>query len=255
MRLVPPDMKFPDMRLLRLAGDRTTRVEVDLFKQHFTTQCLLRLGIGASEVMLFAHLFIDAEYEMKHEIAPLGYPLDDLEILLLDDDFNEINNAGECGEIAVRSPYLSVGYWKNPALTRERFRDDAHDGNKRIYLTRDIGYRDAEGILHHAGRKDSRVKIYGKMYLISDVEQALLGINGITEAIVVPFDSGERGTELAAFVVTDTGEGDVSAIRKQLAEKVVAEVRPRRITILEAMPLQPNNKINRLQLRNMAESA
>jgi acyl-coenzyme A synthetase/AMP-(fatty) acid ligase len=254
MAAVPQETRFPDMRMLRLAGDRTTRAELALFRKHFMKPCLLRIGLGASEVLMFAHFFIDTEYQMAGEIAPVGYALEDLELLLLDDDWNEIKAAGEYGEIAVRSQYLSVGYWKNPALTQERFIADGLDHDKRIYLSRDIGYRDEQGRLHHAGRKDARVKIYGKMYLITDVEEALLGISQVKEAVVVPFDSGARGTELAAYIVTENGYCDVAAIKQQLAVKVAAEIRPRTITILDAMPLQANNKINRLQLKDRAGS-
>ena len=254
MGSVTEEATFPDMRMIRLAGDRTTRVDVELFKKHFPENCLLRVGLGASEVLMFAHFFIDTEYQMTGEIAPAGYPLEDIELLLLDDDWNEIKNAGEYGEIAVISKYLSVGYWRNPALTNARFIPDGYDKEKRIYLSSDIGYWDEQGRLHHAGRKDSRVKIYGKMYLISDVEEALLGIRQVNEAVVVPFDSGLRGTELAAYIVTENGYRDLAAIRLQLAAKVVAEIRPRTITILEAMPLHSNNKINRLQLRSLAGS-
>jgi amino acid adenylation domain-containing protein len=252
MGVQAPNTIFPAMRMIRLAGDRTTRIDVDLFQKHFPKTCLLRVGLGASEILLFAHLFIDTEYAMTGEVVPVGHPLEDVELMLLDDDLREVDQAGEYGEIAVRSRYLSVGYWKNPQLTNERFLPDISDVSKRIYLSRDIGYRDEQGLLHHVGRKDARVKIYGKMVLISDVEEALLSIAGVKEAVVVPFDSGERGTELTAWLVTEADCRDLAAIRQQLAAKIPAEIRPGTITILDALPLQSNNKINRLQLKNLA---
>lgn len=248
MALAGTDQKFPAMRMLRLAGDRTTRIDVELFKQHFLDHCLLRVGLGASEVLMFAHFYIDTSYAMAGEVAPVGYALEDLELLLLDDEGNPVPQ-GECGEIAVRSPYLSVGYWKNPTLAAERFPPDPEGSNGRLYLSRDIGYFDAQGRLHHVGRKDSRLKLYGKMVLISDVEEALLAITGIKEAVVVPFDSGKLGTELAAFITT-SAPLDVAAIRQQLASKLAADLLPRKILLLDQLPLQPNNKINRLQLKS-----
>jgi acyl-coenzyme A synthetase/AMP-(fatty) acid ligase len=250
MALAKPDQTFPAMRLLRLAGDRTTRIDVELFKQHFLDHCLLRVGLGASEVLMFAHFYIDRSYEMEGEVAPVGYELEDLELLLLDDDGNRVPPGGY-GEIAVRSRYLSVGYWKNPELTGERFRADPQDPSKGLYLSRDIGYFDQHGRLHHVGRKDSRLKLYGKMVLISDVEEALLAIEGIKEAVVLPFDSGERGTELAAFVTASTPI-DVVDIRKHLAGKLAPDLLPRKILLLDKLPLQLNNKINRLKLKELA---
>jgi amino acid adenylation domain-containing protein len=247
MALAKPEQKFPALRLLRLAGDRTTKIDVALFKQHCLDHCLLRVGLGASEALMFAHFFIDTQYHMEGEIAPVGYALEDLELLLLDDDGNAVP-PGDYGEIAVRSRYLSVGYWKNPALTAERFLPDPHDSSTRIYLSRDIGYFDNQGRLHHVGRKDSRVKLYGKMVLISDVEEALLAIEGVKEAVVVPFDSGTRGTELAAFV-TAFVPLEVAVIRQELMKKLPGDLVPRKILLLDKLPLQVNNKINRLKLK------
>ncbi len=245
------NQKFPSMRLIRLGGDRTTRAEFELFKQHFHDHCLLRLGYGSSEFMQITQLFLDKSYHPVGEILPIGFPMRDCDIRLLDDTGKQVAN-GAYGEISVASKFLSVGYWHNKALTEERFLTVGAKSGPRRYLTRDIGYEDSAGCLHHLGRKDSQVKIYGKMVLISDVEKALLGIAGVSEAVVTPFDSGERGTELAAFVVVVNEGLTTQSIRTELAKKIALDIMPRRISILEKMPLLINNKINRLKLHEIS---
>src|SRR5690606_21300638 len=169
MAAAPPDAQFPAMRMLRLAGDRTTRRDLALLRQHFGAHCLLRVGLGASEALLYAQHFLMRDDEPEGEVVPVGYAVEDMELLLLDERGQPVPQ-GEYGEIAVRSRYLSLGYWHNPALTAQRFLSDPDGGDKRVYLSRDIGYVDAKGLLHHVGRSDSRVKLHGRMVVVSDVE-------------------------------------------------------------------------------------
>jgi len=246
--------QFSSLRLLRLGGDRTLRSDLTLFRQHFGPHCLLRLGYGAAEYMQISQLFIDHSYEATAEILPVGRPMADCELLLLDDEGQPVPT-GEYGEIAVRSRYLGRGYWNNPALTQERYRSDGTDPALQVYLTRDIGYLDAAGDLHHIGRKDARLKLYGKLVLMSDIEQALLNIPGVRDAVVIPIDSGARGTELAAFVAADSSQLDAASMRKALAQQLVPELIPRTFSVLEALPLGLSNKINRLSLKQLAAAS
>ena len=68
---------------------------------------------------------------------PMGYSLEDKEILILDDAGNRLA-CDRAGEIAIRSRYLALGYWRKPRLTQKAFLPDPDGGEKRIYLTGDI---------------------------------------------------------------------------------------------------------------------
>ena len=65
------------------------------------------------------------------DTLPAGYPLEDRELLLLDVDGNPVP-AGAPGEIAVRSRYLSAGYWNLPEETAARFLPDPDGDDRRI---------------------------------------------------------------------------------------------------------------------------
>ena len=76
----------------------------------------------------------------------------DVRIIVPDGNFNDELPQGEIGEILVSGPSLSVGYWRDEALTRERFRDG-------WWRSGDMGYIDADGdrtALSRAGRQQSR---------------------------------------------------------------------------------------------------
>ncbi len=66
------------------------------------------------------HNLIDHDTKITSDTVPVGYAVEEMEVVLLDDDGHEVG-ANEIGEIAVRSRYLSPGYWGNPELTQAKF--------------------------------------------------------------------------------------------------------------------------------------
>jgi acyl-coenzyme A synthetase/AMP-(fatty) acid ligase len=246
--------KFASVRLIRLGGDRVTRDDIALFNIHFVDSCLLRIGYGSSEMLLVSQFFVDQQYTVTDESGriPVGHPVEGTEVDVLDLDGNKAA-PNEPGEIAIRSRFLGPGYLKNDSLTRSRFRGETADGSGlRMYLTRDLGYKDSSGSLYLLGRNDSRVKIHGKFVLLTDVEQSLAKVTGIQQSVVIPLERDDQGTILAAFVVTTTDSLDERAIKKQLQNFLAPEVVPRLINIVEKLPMLNNSKVDRRQLHGMA---
>ena len=83
--LLSGDEEFPDLRIISLGGDRVYRTDVDLYKKHFSPDCIFRLGMGLSEVKLVCWISIDHETRINSDIVPAGYAVEDIEVLLLDD--------------------------------------------------------------------------------------------------------------------------------------------------------------------------
>ena len=105
---------------------------------------------------------------MKGTILPVGYPVRDKEVLLLDDMGRESSDIST-GEIAVRSRYLASGYWRNPELTRAKFVEESGQ-DQRVFRTGDLGQRAPDGCLTHLGRKDFRVKVRGFSVDVGEIE-------------------------------------------------------------------------------------
>ena len=99
---------LPDMRLIRLSGDRILPSDIELFKKHFARSCVLRAAYGSSESNLATQFFIDHAYDGARDTVPAGYPLPDAEVFIVDDQLNRLG-AGEQGEIAAASRYHADG--------------------------------------------------------------------------------------------------------------------------------------------------
>ena len=131
--------KFPKIRLIHIGGEPISKSDVELYKQYFSDHCMFISRFGMSETPTISYYFINKQTETEDDRVPVGYPLEGNEVRLLDDDGKAVGVNGT-GEIVVKSPYLAVGYWRQPELTREKFRADPAGGNARIYLTGDLGY-------------------------------------------------------------------------------------------------------------------
>jgi acyl-coenzyme A synthetase/AMP-(fatty) acid ligase len=243
---------LPDIRVIRLSGDRILPSDLELFKKHFGPSCLLRAAYGSSECNLATHYFVDHAYDGAHTSVPAGYPLPDAEVFIVDDQLNRLR-AGERGEIAVRSRYHADGYWRNPKRTSERFLADPEDPSKRLYLSRDLGYLEHDGCLIHLGRTDSRVKVYGKWVSVTELEDALLALPEVREAVVVARE-GPHGNELVAYYTTggsDLPSGKVTEAMSRFPTEIV----PKDFVRLAEMPVTGSNKIDRKGLAERGKPA
>ncbi len=135
---------LPDIRLVRLSGDRILASDIDAFKKHFAATCLLRAAYGSSECNLATCYFIDQAYDSTRKGVPAGYALPGVELFIVDGEQNRLG-PGEQGEIVARSRYLAEGYWRNPKRSDERFSIDNRRPDEEALL-------DARPRLPRAGR-------------------------------------------------------------------------------------------------------
>ncbi len=248
LKNVNEEHRFPKLRLIHVGGEAITRADVELYKKYFSDDCLFVSRLGLSETETLTYFFINKRTEITEDRVPVGYPLEGNEILLLDDDGEEVG-ANRVGEIAVKSRYLALGYWRQPELTRAKFLPDPSGGNVRIYMTGDLGYKLPDGCLVHVGRKDFQVKIRGHRVEVPEVELALRQVPGIREAVVVPWDDSRGATQLAAYFVAERGNAPgISQLRSDLNQRLPTYMLPSSFVQLEGLPLTASGKVDRKAL-------
>jgi acyl-coenzyme A synthetase/AMP-(fatty) acid ligase/acyl carrier protein len=240
--------RFPDLRVIRLTSESVRMTDVDLYKKHFATNCLLATGLSSTETGPLRKYLIDHASDITGDQVPVGYAVDSKEILLLDDAGQEVG-INEIGEIVVRSRYLSPGYWRRPDLTETKFKPDPQGGDNRLYFTGDLVLMLADGCLIHKGRKDFRVKIRGYGVEISEVENALRGHAAIREVLVVGRDNDSAETRLVAYFTTATHRIPTTSELREFLSKVLPDYMiPSAFVRLDAIPVTPNGKIYRSAL-------
>ncbi|AVH71771.1 non-ribosomal peptide synthetase [Nostoc sp. 'Lobaria pulmonaria (5183) cyanobiont'] len=238
--------KFPKLRLIQVGSETVYKKDVELYKQHFSDDCIFVANLGGSEISPIRQYFVDQETEITGSTVPAGYAVEDHEVLLIDDqgklvEFNQI------GEIVVRSRYLFCGYWQRPDLTEAVLFKDVQEENKLLYKTGDLGCMLPDGCLLHLGRKDFQVKVRGYRIDVSEVEMALINTNLIREAAVV---ASPDHLGLRAYIVPLVPQQALSLreLRSLLLKSLPDYMVPSTFMTLEALPLTPNGKVDRLGL-------
>lgn len=240
--------RFPALRLITTAGEPALQRDVELYQKHFSENCIFVNGLRITETGSVRHYFIDKETEVSGPTVPVGYPMQDMQILVLDDGGREVP-CHEVGEIAVRSRYLSSGYWRRPALTQATFLPDPSGGDERTYLTGDLGVMQSDGCLTHLGRKDSQMKVRGQRIEPAEIEEALLTLDAVKEVVVTVRDVGPDQQCLMAYIVPAPQSAPTpSALRRALAERLPDAMIPSKYVVLEALPLTPTGKVDRRAL-------
>lgn len=241
--------RVPNLRLLRLSSEAAYQADFDLYRRHFPEHCLLANGVGPSECFLLATYLMDHNSRFDSHEIPIGYACSGKDILLLDESGASLG-FDRIGEIAVRSAYLSPGYWHQAALTAERFEPDPLGSTDRLYRTGDLGLRRADGCLIHKGRKDFRAKIRGYGVEVAEVEAVMRRFPGILDAVVVTRPQARSGENrlIAYFVAAEHVALTSTRWRAFLAEKIPEYMIPAVFVQLEKLPLTANGKVDRAAL-------
>jgi acyl carrier protein len=191
------------------------------------------------------HYFVDKQTPCTEAVVPLGYAIPDLEVLLLDEAGNEVGYDCE-GEIVVRSPYLSPGYWRQPELTRAAFIPDPAGGPQRCYRTGDLGLMRPDGCLLYMGRKDAQVKIRGYRIEVAEIELALQQHAAIKEAVVLAREDQPGDVRLVAYMVAASQPlPTVNALQAFLRQRLPDYMVPAAFVYLETLPLTATGKVDR----------
>jgi amino acid adenylation domain-containing protein len=239
---------FPSLRLVSLGGEIVYRHDVEQYKRIFPRDCVIGILMSSTEAGNITQFFINRDTQLAGEIAPIGYPAEDVEIMLLDDGGDPVR-LGEIGEIAIKSKYLACGYWRRPQMTDERFRADPGGGEQRIYRTGDLGRIEYDGCLFHLGRKDDQVKVRGHRVEVAEIEAALLNLGYFRKAVVTLRNRGSDEKSLVAYVEPEKRPAPTSsALRKALAATLPDHMIPSRFVMLDTIPLTPTEKIDRKAL-------
>ena len=239
---------FSKLRLIKVGSEPVSKTDVELYKKYFPDECVLVNALASTEVGTFRMHLVTKETVIDGTVVPVGYPLDGMEVLLLDDAGQEIG-ADQIGHIAVKSRYLSPGYWRQPELTGTVFRPTPGSDIERIYHTGDLGRLRPDGCLEYMGRKDHQIKIRGYRVEVGEIESALLDFAAITNAVVVAREDPSVGRRLIAYIVTaGQCEFQIPTLRHHLMERLPDYMMPSAFVVVEAFPLTPNGKVDRQAL-------
>jgi amino acid adenylation domain-containing protein len=207
-------------------------------------------GYGPTEAVVTATRYVTRPEDGDAARVSIGMECDGRAARVLDEAMRPVPD-GEAGELFLGGYAIARGYHGRPALTAEKFVPDAASTvpGARLYRTGDRAARLADGTLDFLGRVDFQVKIRGFRVEPGEVEAALGAHPAVREcAVVAREDAGEK--RLAAYVVAAAGAEapEPRALRAWLGERLPEHMVPATVTLLAALPLTTNGKVDRAAL-------
>jgi amino acid adenylation domain-containing protein len=242
----------PAVRLVVLGGEEVRREDVESYRSRFAPHCLFVNGFGPTESTVSLQYFVDKSAVVDRRSVPIGSPVAETGVLLLSRDGRP---AQVYGEIAIRSPYLALGYWRRPDLTRAAFLPDPAGGADRIYRTGDMGRLLPDGSIEFCGRRDRQVKIQGFRVELAEIEAALTQHPAVREAAatVCETEDGAQRVNVHWVAAGDPGPAP-AALRAFLRERLPAHMIPSALLRVDALPLTPSGKLDRTALLALCEA-
>ncbi len=176
-------------------------------------------------------------------VGSVGRPIPGVDVRIVDAD-GEDTFIGDAGEILVRGDNVFVGYWNDPEATGNVLTGDGwlHTG--------DIGFADEDGHLFLSDRAKDLIIVSGFNVFPAEVEDVLVGADGIREAAVVGIPSDRTGEAVKAFVVLDDGVTlTADEIRDHTHAHLARYKCPAEIELVDELPHGPGGKLLRRSLR------
>jgi acyl-CoA synthetase (AMP-forming)/AMP-acid ligase II len=175
---------------------------------------------------------------LGEKLGSVGLPLDNLEVRIVNDEGRELV-AGQTGEIQVRGPSVSSGYFNDPEATERKFGDG-------WLKTGDLACRDDEGYLWIKGRTSEFAKIRGVRVSFSEVEARVAAVPGVYECAATAMKHPEAGEALALFIVADD---QCNGVAQRVRSALLPQWTCASVNVVPELPKTENGKIARSQLQ------
>ncbi|PVC98528.1 amino acid adenylation domain-containing protein [Streptomyces sp. CS014] len=240
-------------RLVVLGGEPLdARPLLDWFDRRPEDRCRLVNMYGITETTVHVTAATVTRREALAGSRSVGRPLPGWSVRVLDAHGSPVP-PGAPGEIVVGGAGVALGYLNRPALTAERFVPDPLDpAGRRLYRSGDLGRLLPDGTLEHLGRIDDQVKVRGFRIEPGEIRHVLLEDPAVSAAAVTV--TGGDGDDAAAvridaYVVPAPGsDEDPGRVRERAARLLPAHMVPATVTVLPALPLTANGKLDPARL-------
>jgi len=236
-----------DVSSLRWAiggGEKTPEMRIRAFSKYFTNARYID-AYGLTE-SCGGDTFMDAGREFE-KIGSTGRAIAHVEIEIRDDVGKPLA-AGENGEICLRGPKITQGYWNDPQKTAAAFFGD-------WFRTGDIGYLDGDGFLYLTDRKKDMIISGGENIASSEVERVIYELPQVREVAVIGMPDARWGERPVAVVVLGDGAAlELPDLADHCRARLAGFKVPKQLVIRDSLPRNPSGKVLKRVLRAELEA-
>lgn len=234
------------LKRVLFCGEVMPNKQLNIWRKHLPDATFANL-YGPTEITdACTYYIVDREFE-DEEPLPIGIPMRNTDILVLDEKDRLVTEAGVIGELCVRGTGLARGYYRDQEKTQAVFvqnpLNDAYE--EKIYRTGDLVKYNEYFELIYLSRKDFQIKHVGHRIELGEIETAASSLPGISLCCCL-YD--EKHSRIVLFIDKEMKKETVNQqLRKMLPEYML----PGKVVVKEEMPINANGKIDRVRLKDL----
>ena len=239
---------FADLNHVLMAGEPLLPGDVGKWVEKFGDRVQLINLYGPSETTMTKFAYFVKPSDKELESIPIGKPIDGAAAVIVDAE-NRLCAPGTVGEIYIRTPFRTHGYFNQPELTQQVFIPNpfSKETSDIVYKTGDLGRVMPDGNFEFLGRRDMQVKIRGTRIELSEIDKMLRTHEAVKDLVVIDREDASGNKYLCAYLVlgqqVETGE-----FRDYLSSRLPAEMVPSAFVLMEKLPRTISGKIDRKAL-------
>jgi amino acid adenylation domain-containing protein len=245
---------FQKLKYVLLAGEAVFPSDVKTWMSIFDERIQLINLYGATETTMVKFFHSITRQDAERRSIPIGKPIANTRALIVSPE-GQACPPYVAGEIYVRTPYASLGYYKDPELTRQVFVPNpfSQDPTDLVYKTGDMGRMLPDGTFEFLGRMDFQVKLHGQRVELAEIDTALRAYEGVKDAVTIALSDGGSEPRLVSYVAAEL-DLRLPLLRDHLLMHLPASFLPATIVRLDKLPLTANGKVDRKALPQPVKS-
>ena len=224
-----------------LGGDILTKEMCEKITSLFSHPIHIYNEYGPTESTVGCMIY-EYHAEDTYTSVPIGYPIDNTQILLLNDD-KELVPLGNVGEMYISGNGLAIGY-TDEQKTADKFIEHPFYKGEKIYKTGDLAILHSNGVMEYLGRSDFQVKLNGYRIELGEIQSVLLTHPAIKDVYVTLITLDEHKF-LCGYYVSESELEDLSGFLKKTLPSYMI---PSYFIRLNKLPLTINGKIDKSAL-------
>jgi amino acid adenylation domain-containing protein len=209
---------------------------------------------GPTETNVCTYYCVDRAKLQAMDKLPIGRACANTEVFAVD-DHDQLIRPGETGELYVRGPSVTSGYWGDPEKTHKMVVPNRFQSNfeEKMYQTGDLVILREDGDYDFVGRRDSQIKSRGYRIELGEIEAALLSHSAVKEVAVVAIPDEEVSNRIKAIVARhDNLQVTAAQLQQHCAQRVPRYMIPDLIEFRESLPKTSTGKLDRVQLAGVS---
>lgn len=245
MLLDHPDAATTDFSSIRLTLYAGSPISLGLIKRAIATMPGQFMQFyGSTEAGGASSILRPDEHDLESEskLKSCGRPLPLIEFRIVDPDGEDVPD-GEPGELLIRQPAITTGYWQQPELSGAAIENG-------WYRSGDIAMRDAEGLYYIVDRAKDMIVSGGENIYSAEIENVLSTHPAVAAVAVIGVPDERWGECVKAVVIPREGHAiDEAAIINHCRTSLAGYKVPKSVDFVSSFPLVPSGKVSKKDLR------